>query len=136
MEYPIRGAPACKPICSPRTTCYHRAWVKNLDSRVKFKKSAEYAPYGLLYMYFVATCVVKYAKFGCRLTPGPADLTRGSQAVREMAARILSSQYKPMFQPNHKMSAASFFQTDEYDRMVESGEEVHSAVSALFHACP
>ena len=103
---------------------------------VLFKKAAEYAPYGPLYMYFVATCVVKYAKFGWSLTPGPADLIRGSQTVREMAARILSSQYNPMFQPTHKMSAASFFQKDEYDRMVDSDEEVRSAMSALFHACP
>ena len=64
-----------------------RVWVKDFDSRVGFKKSAEYAPYGPLYMYFVATCVVKYAKFGWRLVPGPADLTSGSQTVKEMAAR-------------------------------------------------
>ena len=80
-----------------------RVWVKDFDSRVGFPKSAEYAPYGPLYMYFVATCVVKYAKLRWRLTPAPADLTRGSQAVSQMAARILSSQYKPMFQPNHNM---------------------------------
>jgi len=41
-----------------------------------------------------------------------------------------------MFQPTHKMSAASFFQKDEYDRMLDNDEEVRSAVSALFHACP
>jgi len=52
-----------------------RVWVQNLDARVGFKKSAEYAPgaysallrYGPLYMYFVAICVEKYAKFGWRL---------------------------------------------------------------------
>ena len=113
-----------------------RVWVKDFDSRVGFPKSAEYAPYGPLYMYFVATYVVKYAKFGWRLAPGAADLTSGSQSVKQMAARILSSQYKPMFQPTHKMSAAAFFQEDEYDRMVDSDEEVHSAVNSMFHACP
>jgi hypothetical protein len=113
-----------------------RVWVQNLDARVGFKKSAEYAPYGPLYMYFVATCVAKYAKFGGRLAPRPADLTRGSHTVKEMAARVLSSQYKSMFQPTHKMSAAAFFQKDEYDRMVDSDEEVRSAVCALLYACP
>ena len=113
-----------------------RVWVKNFDSRVNFKKSEEYAPYGLLYLYFIATCVAKYAKFGWRLFPGPEDLIRGSQNVKATAARILSSQYKPMFQPNDKMSAAAFFQKDEYDRMVSSNEDVRSAVSARFHACP
>ena len=79
-----------------------RTGVKGLESRVKCKKSDEYAPYGLLYMYFVATCVAKYAKFGWRLTPGPEDLMLGSQTVRTMAVRILSTQYKPIFQPTHR----------------------------------
>jgi hypothetical protein len=113
-----------------------RTWIKDLESRFKSKKSSEYAPYGLLYLYFVATCVAQYGKFGWRLTPSSEDLMLGSQTVRNTAERILSTQYKSMFQPTHKRTAAAFFQEEEYDRMISNDESVHSAVSAGFVAWP